>query len=42
MFNKKNFLNDLDQFHEMLLSLKNLMHALLFVGIPCCNTFVGN
>lgn len=31
---KENSLGDLDQFPEMLLSLRHLMHAALFVGIP--------
>ena len=41
-FKKENSLNDLGQFPKMLLSLKHLIHAVLFMGIPSCGTFSGN
>ena len=39
---KRKTLNALDQFPNMLLSFKHLLHAVFFVGIPSCGTFSGN
>ena len=36
---KRKTLNALDQFHKILLSLKHLLHAVLFVGIPSVAVF---
>ena len=36
---KRKTLNALDQFHKILLSLKHLLHAVLFVGISSVAVF---